>query len=73
VSERATHHAATHRSGFLGALSRSWRHLISGFETIVVGLGAVLPFALLLAVLSLAAWFGARATVRLRHSPRLGQ
>ena len=73
VGERAAHHAETHRTGFLGALSTSWRHLVSGFEAIVVGLGAVLPFAILLAVLALAAWFAARAAVRLRHSPRLGQ
>lgn len=61
MSERATHHAAAHRRGFLGALSTSWRHLVSGFEAIVVGIGAVLPFAVLLAVLALAAWFAARA------------
>jgi Ca-activated chloride channel family protein len=73
VSERARHRVATHKGGFLGALSASWRHLVAGFEAIVVGLGAVLPFAVMLAVLALAAWFGARAAVRLRHSPRLGQ
>jgi hypothetical protein len=61
ISERATRHAAAHRHGFLGALSTSWRHLVSGFEAIVVGIGAVLPFAVLLAVLALAAWFAVRA------------
>jgi Ca-activated chloride channel homolog len=61
ISERVTHHTTTHRHGFLGALSTSWRHLVSGFEAIVVGIGAVLPFAVLLAALALAAWFAARA------------
>ncbi len=51
ISERAAHHATTHRHGFLGALSTSWRHLVGGFEAIVVGLGAVIPFAVLLAAL----------------------
>ncbi len=61
VSERAAQHATAHRHGFLGALSTSWRRLVSGFEAIVVGIGAVLPFAVLLAVLAAAAWFVARA------------
>ena len=60
ISARATHPAA-HRRGFLGALSSSWQHLVAGFEAIVVGIGAVLPFAVLLALLAPAAWFGARA------------
>jgi len=60
ISARATHPAA-HRRGFLGALSNSWQHLVAGFEAIVVGIGAVLPFAVLLALLAPAAWFGARA------------
>ena len=59
VTERAAHHATAHRHGFLGALSTSWRRLVAGFEAIVVGLGAVLPFAVLLAVLAVAAWFAA--------------
>ena len=73
ISEHATHHAAHHRSGFVAALSSSWRHLVAGFEAILVGLGAIIPFALLLAVLAIAAWFGARATVHLRHRVRLEQ
>jgi hypothetical protein len=73
ITERTAHHAATHRGGFLGALSASWRHLVAGFEAIVVGLGAVIPYAVLLAALAGAAWFGARAAVRLRQRVRLEQ
>ncbi len=73
VTERTTHHAVAHRGGFLGALSASWRHLVGGFEAIVVALGAVIPFAVLLAALVVAAWYGARAAGRLRQRARLQQ
>jgi hypothetical protein len=73
ITQRAAHHATSHKGGFLGALSASWRHLVAGFESILVGLGAVIPYAVLLAALAVAAWFGARAAVRLRQRVRLEQ
>ncbi len=73
VTEKPGHHAATHKGGFLGALSTSWRHLVAGFEAIVVGLGAIIPFAVLLAALAVAAWFAAKAAGRLRQRARLQQ
>lgn len=73
ITQRAAHHATTHRGGFLGALSTSWRHLVGGFEAIVVGLGAIIPFAVLLAALLAVAWYGTRAAGRLRQRARLEQ
>ena len=73
ISEHAAHRAVHHKGGFIAALSSSWRHLVAGFEAILVGLGAILPFALLFAVLAVVAWFGARAAVRLRSRLRLEQ
>jgi len=70
IAERPHHGKQAHRHGFLAALSTSWHDLVGGFATIVVGLGAVIPYALLLAVIALAAWYGARVTTRLRHRPR---
>jgi hypothetical protein len=69
IGERPQHGKQTHRRGFLGALSRSWHDLAGGFETIVVGLGAVIPYAVLLGIVALAAWYGARVTTRLRRRP----
>jgi hypothetical protein len=73
ITQRAAHHATAHRGGFLGALSTSWRHLVGGFEAIVVGLGAIIPFAVLLAALLAVAWYGTRAAGRLRQRARLEQ
>jgi hypothetical protein len=44
--------------------------LLGGFEAIVVGLGAVIPYAVLLAVVALAARYGARAATRVHRRPR---
>jgi hypothetical protein len=71
ISERAPHTVAHHRNSFLAALSSSWRHLAAGFAAIVVGFGVILPFVILLAVLALIAWYGARVATRLRDRPRL--
>lgn len=73
VTERGVHHATGHRHGFVAALAASWRHIVGGFEAIVVGLGAVLPFAVLLAALAVAAWYAARAAGRLRRRVRFEQ
>lgn len=73
VSERGAHHPASHRNGFVAALAASWRHIVGGFETIVIGLGAILPFAVLLAALAVAAWQTARTAGRLRRHVRLEQ
>ena len=71
IAERAPRTVATQRDSFLAALSSSWRHLVAGFAAIVVGFGVILPFAILLAVLALVAWYGARVAARLRDRPRL--
>ena len=71
IAERAPHAVTHHHNSFLAALSSSWRHLAAGFAAIVVGFGVVLPFAILLAVLALIAWYGARVATRLRSRPRL--
>ncbi|HUK78419.1 MAG TPA: DUF4349 domain-containing protein [Thermoleophilia bacterium] len=71
ISERAPHTVAHHRNSFLAALSSSWRHLAAGFAAIVVGFGVILPFVILLAVLALIAWYGARVATRLHSRPRL--
>lgn len=73
VTERGAHHMTSHHNGFIAALTASWRHIVGGFETIVVGLGAILPFAVLLAVLAVAVWYAARTTGRLRRHVRLEQ
>lgn len=70
LTERGTHHATGHRHGFGAALAASWRHIVGGFEAIVVGLGAIIPFAVLLAALAVAAWYAARAAGRLRRRIR---
>ncbi len=70
VTERGAHHATGHRHGFVAALAASWRHLVAGFEAIVIGLGAILPFVALLAALAVAAWYAARTAARLRRRVR---
>jgi len=67
VSERGHAAAPPHRNSFLTALLSSWHHLLAGFEAILVGLGAVLPFAVLLAVLAMLAWLAARRAPRPRR------
>ena len=70
VTEKAKPVLATHRDSFTSALLSSWRHVVAGFAAIVIGLGAVLPFAVLLAVLIGLTWLGARAVARVRrHVP----
>jgi hypothetical protein len=71
IAERAPRTVAPHHNSFLAALSSSWRHLAAGLAAIVVGFGIILPFAILLAVLALVAWYGARVAARLRSRPRL--
>ena len=71
VTERGAHHVTSHRNGFVAALASSGRHIVAGFEAIVIGLGAILPFAVLLAALAAAAWYAARTTGRLRRHVRL--
>jgi Domain of unknown function (DUF4349) len=73
VTERGAHHVTSHRHGFIAALAASWRHIVAGFEAIVVGLGAILPFAVLLAALAVAAWYAVRTAGRLRRHVRLEQ
>jgi hypothetical protein len=73
VTERGAHHVTSHRHGFVAALAASWRHIVAGFEAIVIGLGAILPFAVLLAALAVAAWYAARTAGRLRRRVRLEQ
>jgi hypothetical protein len=73
VTQRGAHHATSHRHGFVAALIASWRHIVGGFEAIVIGLGAVIPFAVLLAALAVAAWYAARTAGRLRRRVRLEQ
>jgi hypothetical protein len=73
VTERGAHHVTSHRRGFVAALAASWRHIVAGFEAIVIGLGAILPFAVLLAALAVAAWYAARTAGRLRRRVRLEQ
>lgn len=73
LTERAAHHVAPHRNSFLAALAASGRHIVGGFEAIVVGLGAILPFAVLFAALGVVAWLGVRAAARLRQRARLEQ
>jgi hypothetical protein len=73
VTERGAHHVTSHRHGFVAALAASWRRIVAGFEAIVIGLGAILPFAVLLAALAVAAWYAARTAGRLRRRVRLEQ
>lgn len=73
LTERGAHHVAGHRNGFAAALAASWRHIVGGFEAIVVGLGAIIPFAVLIAALAVAAWYAARAAGRLRRRVRFEQ
>ena len=73
ITQRSAHRASIRRNGFLEAMGTSWRHLTGGFAAIVVGLGAIIPFVVLLAALAVAAWYGARATGRLRQRARLQQ
>jgi hypothetical protein len=73
VTERGAHHVTSHPHGFVAALAASWRHIVGGFEAIVIGLGAILPFAVLLAALAVAAWYAARTAGRLRRRVRLEQ
>ena len=70
IAERAHHGKQSRRNGFVAALSTSWHDLVGGFETIVIGLGAVIPYAVLLGIVALAAWYGARVANRLRRGPR---
>ncbi len=71
IAERAPRTVAPHRNSFLAALSSSWRHLPAGLAAMIVGFGIILPFVVLLAVLALVAWYGARVAARLRSRPRL--
>lgn len=69
IGERSRPGGHAHRHGFPAALSTSWHDLVGGFEAIVIGLGAVIPYAVLLGIVALAAWYGARVATRLRHRP----
>ena len=73
VTERGAHHVTSHRHGFVAALAASWRHIVGGFEAIVIGFGAILPFVVLLAALAVVAWYAARTAGRLRRRVRLEQ
>jgi len=70
VTEKSHVVPPAHHNSFTTALLSSWRHLLAGLEAIIVGLGAVLPFVLLLAVLGGLVWFGTHAVGRVRrHAP----
>jgi hypothetical protein len=59
--------ADKHENRFVAALGDSWNLIVGGFAAIIVGVGAVLPFAVLLAGLGLLVWVGIRAAGRLRR------
>jgi hypothetical protein len=52
---------------FVAALGDSWDLIVGGFAAIVVGIGAVLPFLVLIAGILLLARYGLRAGQRLRR------
>jgi hypothetical protein len=62
-----------HHSSFVAALLASWHRLVAGFEAILVGLGAVIPFAVLFVALVFAGLWAARAARRLRGKAPLAQ
>lgn len=52
---------------FVAALGDSWDLIVGGFAAIVVGIGAVLPFLVLIAGIALLVRYGVRAGQRLRR------
>lgn len=56
------------RTGFLGGLANGWDAFVSAAGAVATGVGAVLPFALALAVLAAAIWRGRRWLRASRHA-----
>lgn len=67
----ATHHEAGHHTGFIVGLTSGWRGLRVVVTALLTALGAVLPFAVPLALLSLAG-YRARRWLSRRHPATQG-
>lgn len=60
------------RAGFLGGLERGWDALGDSAVAVATGVGAVLPFAVLLGVVGVPAWLLVQHRRRVRVTPALG-
>ena len=61
---------APHRTGFLTGLHHGWSALTGTVVVLLTAVGAVLPFALVLALLGLPLWWGWRHLGHARQTPR---
>ncbi len=68
LTEKPVVVAAHSRNSFLAAVSRSWHRMVDGFGAIVVAIGALLPFAVLVALAAAVVW-AARRAARARRRP----
>ena len=66
LREKGATLAVHKRNSFVAAVTDSWHRMVGGFEAILVALGALLPFALLIAVVAAIVW-GARRATRARR------
>lgn len=55
-------------AGFLGGLRQGWDALVGTMDAVAHGIGAALPFAVMVALLALLGWSGARRLPRRRAS-----